>query len=63
MVEQQLVERDHIFLALKDQLSMAQARMKKYANKKRREVKFDEGGMVFLKLRPYRQQSLAQKRW
>ncbi|KAA0037055.1 soluble inorganic pyrophosphatase 1 [Cucumis melo var. makuwa] len=36
--------------------------MKKQADTKRREVEFQEGDLVFLKLRPYRQTSLRKKR-
>jgi len=36
--------------------------MKKMADLKRRELKFKVGDEVFLKLRPYRQHSLAKKR-
>lgn len=40
----------------------AQDRMKKFADKKRRKVEYVEGDLVYLKIRPYRQLSLAQKR-
>jgi len=36
--------------------------MKKHADLKRREVEFQLGDMVFLKIRPYRQTSLRRKR-
>ncbi|TYK02490.1 soluble inorganic pyrophosphatase 1 [Cucumis melo var. makuwa] len=36
--------------------------MKKQADTKRREVEFQEGDLVFLKLRPYRQASIRKKR-
>lgn len=47
---------------LKDQLGMAISRMKKFLDRKRREVNFQVGNYVFLKIRPYRQQSLAKRR-
>lgn len=40
-VEQQLVERDRILLALKEQLGIAQEQMKKCENKKCREVEIE----------------------
>ncbi|MDV3143304.1 MAG: hypothetical protein Q8761_02585 [Sweet potato little leaf phytoplasma] len=61
-MEQQLMDRDRVILALKDLLSMAQTRMKKFSDRKRREVNYEIGDWVFLKIRPYRQQSLAKRR-
>lgn len=40
---------------------VAQNRMKKHADLHRRELEFQVGDEVFLKLRPYRQRSLARK--
>ncbi|KAL0561243.1 hypothetical protein IC582_001665 [Cucumis melo] len=53
-VEQLLLERDLVISALKENLLIAQNRMKKQANSHRRELKFRIGGEVYLKLRPYR---------
>lgn len=53
-VEQKLLERDRQLLILKEHLRLSQERMKKQADKHRREVELDEGDMVYLKLRPYR---------
>ncbi|KAA0055700.1 Ty3/gypsy retrotransposon protein [Cucumis melo var. makuwa] len=61
-LDQQLKDRDITLGALKEHLKLAQERMKKHADNKRREVEFQEGDMVFLKLRPYRQTSLRKKR-
>ncbi|KAL0539505.1 hypothetical protein IC582_023720 [Cucumis melo] len=61
-VEQLLKERDLVISALKENLRMAQNRMKKQADLHRRELKFKVGDEVYLKLRPYRQRSLARKR-
>lgn len=61
-LDQQLVARDLALLSIKEQLAVAQNRMKKYADLKHREVQFEVGDMVYLKLKPYRQRSLAKKR-
>jgi len=47
---------------LRENLQAAQARMQKSANKHRRELEFSVGTWVYLKLRPYRQLSVAQRR-
>lgn len=52
-LDQQLVERDLALLIIKEQLRLAQERMKKYADKKRRDLEFRVGDQVYLKLRPY----------
>ncbi|KAA0035725.1 Retrotransposable element Tf2 [Cucumis melo var. makuwa] len=46
---------------LKENLCIAQNRMKKMADLKRRELKFKVGDEVYLKLRPYRKHSLSRK--
>ena len=46
---------------LKDHLAAAQGRMKTQADKHRQERSFAVGDWVFLRLQPYRQQSLAYK--
>ena len=61
-VESMLKERDLALNALKENLSIAQNGMKKMADTRRRELKFKVGDEVYLKLRPYRQRSLACKR-
>ncbi|KAA0033979.1 Retrotransposable element Tf2 [Cucumis melo var. makuwa] len=48
--------------ALKENLNVVQNRMKKLADLKRRTVQFAVGDEVYLKLRHYRQRSLARKR-
>ncbi|TYK23013.1 disease resistance protein [Cucumis melo var. makuwa] len=60
-VEQLLKERDLVISALKENLLIAQNRMKKQADLHRRELKFRVDD-VYLKLRPYRQRSLTRKR-
>ena len=61
-VEVMLKERDLALNALKENLCIAQNRMKKMADRNRRELKFKIGDEVYLKLRPYRQRSLARKK-
>lgn len=60
-VEQMFKERDLSLNALKENLNVAQNRMKKFANLKRREVQFEVEDVVYLKLRPCRQRSLAER--
>lgn len=60
-LEEQLLERDAVLDDVKAYLFKAQQRMQKYANAGRREVIFQVGDRVFLKLQPYRQQSLARR--
>lgn len=48
--------------ALKEHLRVAQDKMKKYVDLKRREVDYQVGDLIFLKLRPYSQVSLRKKR-
>ncbi|KAA0047237.1 Retrotransposable element Tf2 [Cucumis melo var. makuwa] len=61
-LDQPLKDRDITLGALKEHLTLAQERMKKHADNKRREVEFQVGDLVFLKLRPYRQTSLRKER-
>ena len=60
-METQLQERDAILDDLKFHLVQAQVYMQQYENKKRREGYFQVGDMVYLKLQPYRQQSVAKR--
>lgn len=46
---------------LKAQLVLAQNRMKKFVDLKRRQVQFAIGDMVYVKLRPYHSKTLAYK--
>jgi len=54
-------ERNSMLDELKMHLDQAQQRMKMYADKKRREVEFQRGDRVFLKIQPYRMKILARK--
>ncbi|TYK14310.1 ty3-gypsy retrotransposon protein [Cucumis melo var. makuwa] len=55
-------DRDIALGTLREHLCIAQEKMKKQADLKRRAVEFLIDNMVFLKLRPYRQLSLRRKR-
>nr|GEU83661.1 hypothetical protein [Tanacetum cinerariifolium] len=58
--EQQLVDRDDMIKLLGQNLQKAQDRMRNQANQKRRELSFQVGDYVFLKIQPYRQKTLAK---
>lgn len=59
-LEDMLRSRDAILKDAKAHLIKAQEQMKNNVDKKRRELVFDVGSLVFLKLRPYRQSSLSK---
>jgi hypothetical protein len=56
-----LQDRDEALSQLKKHLLKAQEQMAVYANKKRRDLSFQVGEWVFLKLRPHRQHSVARR--
>ncbi|KAL4591834.1 hypothetical protein LXL04_004807 [Taraxacum kok-saghyz] len=60
-LEDQLVERDAILDELKFNILRAQQRMKTMEDKKRREVEYQVGDRVYLKLQPYRQKSVKSR--
>jgi hypothetical protein len=57
-VDQTLTVREDILRTLKENLVMAQNRMKQQADQGRSERQFAEGDQVFLRLQPYKQTSL-----
>lgn len=61
-VEDVLQRRANMDLALKKQLEAARHKMKQVADKHRSEREFSIGDLVFLKLQPYRQNSVALRR-
>jgi len=61
-VEKMTVDRDELLKELRVNLEVAQKRMEAQANKHRREVEYVVGEMVYLKLKPYRQASVAKRR-
>lgn len=62
-LEHQLFDRDDMLKLLRQNLQKAQDRMKNQANLKRRELTFQVGDYAFLKIQPYRQKSLAKRRY
>lgn len=56
-VEDLLTDRDATFQTIRKKLLKAQDQMKKQADHKRREVNYQVGDLVLLRLRPYRQSS------
>ena len=60
-VESHLLQRDAILDELKCHLQRAQQKMKEQDDSKRREVQWSIVDFVYVKLRPYRQTSLAQR--
>ena len=61
VVNQLLVARDVVLQELKQNLLKAQNLMKAQANKHRRQIDFEVGDWVFLKLQPYKMRSLARR--
>ncbi|KAI5426518.1 hypothetical protein KIW84_032089 [Lathyrus oleraceus] len=57
----ELNERDEALTQLKSHLQRAQEQMASYADKKRRDVRFQVGEWVLFKLRPHRQQSMVKR--
>ena len=60
-LDQLLQERDTMLDEIQFNLVKAQQNMKHYANAKRRELSFEAGDLVFLKLQPYCQKSLTKR--
>ena len=60
-VDQSLEARDELLRQLKINLETSINRMKQIADQKRRDVSFEVGDLVFLKLHPYRQQTTFKR--
>lgn len=61
MVDAQLRSRQEILQELQHNLEAAQNKMVKYANKHRLHVEYQVGDWVYLKLQPYRQDSMVRR--
>jgi hypothetical protein len=59
-VEDHIEHQQQVFKILKDNLTMAQNRMKQQADQHRSEKRFEVGDWVSLRLQPYKQMSLKQ---
>jgi hypothetical protein len=59
-VEDRIEHQQQVLQILKDNLTMAQNRMKQQADQHRSERSFEVGDWVFLRLQPYKQMSLKQ---
>jgi hypothetical protein len=62
-VDQQLQDRDELLQQLKVNLAHLVNRMKQIADTKRRDVSFDVGDLILLKLRPYRQHTVFKREY
>ncbi|KAI0528973.1 hypothetical protein KFK09_001518 [Dendrobium nobile] len=62
LVDQYLEERDRVLEELREHLLRAQQIMKTRADSHRKEMTFEVGERVYLKLRPYRQKTVANRR-
>ena len=62
LVQQQLLNRDALPRSLKERLACAQNFMKFFADKKHKDLYFEIGDLVLVKLQPYRQYSVALRR-
>ncbi|GKB44630.1 ty3-gypsy retrotransposon protein [Tanacetum coccineum] len=60
-IDELLVERNVLLRQLKENLFAARNRMEMQANRSRREVEFNVGDKVLVKLQPYRQITLARR--
>jgi hypothetical protein len=60
-VDQQLMSRDELLWKLKTNLERLVNRMKQIADQKRRDISFNTGERVFLKLHPYNQQTVFKR--
>jgi len=61
-VDEVLKSRQQILALLQHNLQQAQQRMKRYADLKRSERSFEIGQLVYLRLQPYRQSTIAVRR-
>jgi hypothetical protein len=60
-VDRKLTKREDMLKTIKGNLNVAQHRMVQLANKKRSECIFKVGDWVYLKLQPYKKQTVSKK--
>ena len=61
-VEDHIGNQQEVLKLLKENLVMAQNRMKQQADQHRSEREFEVGGWVFMRLQPYKHMSLKKKK-
>ncbi|GMY29210.1 Transposon Tf2-12 polyprotein [Fagus crenata] len=61
-VEEELMQRDEVLKGLKDNIKLAQNKMKKRYDLKHRDKVFEVGSWVYVRLQPYRQISVSLRR-
>ncbi|CAM8886149.1 unnamed protein product [Rhodiola kirilowii] len=61
-LEEQIKQREDLLRELKQNLARAQQRMMQHANLKRQDKQFEVGDLVWVRLQPYRQNSLRKQR-
>ena len=60
-VDKNMASRDALLQQIKSNLHAANNQMKQQADSKRRDIEFQVGDLVFMKLHPYRQQSVFKR--
>ena len=60
LLDRSMLAREAILKSLKENLAKARNKMKQLADKIRREKEFSVGDLVYIKLQPYKQDSVAQ---
>jgi len=60
-IDQLLTQREEMLAQIRDNLLKAQHRMVQIANRKCSDRQFNLGDLVYLKLQPYRQKSMAHR--
>lgn len=60
-VDKELCDRDELLRRLKQNLEKARNRMRQHADAHRRDDSFEANGWIFLKLQPFRQQSVFKE--
>lgn len=62
MLDRSLLARENMLKSLKENLQKARNRMKQMADKKRTDRELNVGDLVYIRLKPYKQMSVVQRR-